>query len=159
MDLNKVFSMSANARTVARIGDQIRKRIEMDRKEVVARMNLAVNIVYKTASAKRPMIGTKGHRVSDPASPFGVPVAEKGGGRLKAAIQKEVTVGQTGVTGRIWIDPKKVPYARRIEYGFMNKRDSKGRMYHQAPRPFMRPAWNLNKQTVDAVLHKPMKKR
>ncbi len=34
-----------------------------------------------------------------------------------------------------------VPYARRIEFGF-NGADSLGRRYHQAPRPYLRPAFD-----------------
>lgn len=37
------------------------------------------------------------------------------------------------------------PYARRLEYGFM-QRDRLGRMYHQAAQPYMRPAYDTKKQ-------------
>lgn len=37
-----------------------------------------------------------------------------------------------------------VPYARRIEFGFIGK-DSRGRNYHQAARPFLRPAYDEKK--------------
>ena len=33
-------------------------------------------------------------------------------------------------------------YARRVEYGFAGT-DSLGRHYHQAPEPYMRPAWDM----------------
>ena len=36
-----------------------------------------------------------------------------------------------------------VPYARRLEYGFVDK-DKLGRSYHQAPRPYFRPAMDNN---------------
>ena len=36
-------------------------------------------------------------------------------------------------------------YARRIEFGFVGL-DSLGRYYNQAPRPYMRPAWDLGQQ-------------
>jgi len=38
-----------------------------------------------------------------------------------------------------------VPYARRIEFGFMGK-DSRGRSYHQAARPYLRPAFDEKKK-------------
>lgn len=33
------------------------------------------------------------------------------------------------------------PYARRVEFGFMGQ-DSRGRNYHQAAQPYMRPAFD-----------------
>lgn len=36
-------------------------------------------------------------------------------------------------------------YARRVEYGFSGY-DSLGRLYNQSPRPYMRPAFDENKE-------------
>lgn len=44
-----------------------------------------------------------------------------------------------------------VPYARRIEYGFMQA-DSRGRRYNQAARPYLRPAFEENKGRVRAAI-------
>lgn len=44
-----------------------------------------------------------------------------------------------------------VPYAARIEYGFSGM-DSRGRTYHQEPRPYLRPSLDENaKQAEDAM--------
>lgn len=40
-----------------------------------------------------------------------------------------------------------VPYARRIEYGFEGT-DERGRSYHQAPRPYLRPALDENADRI-----------
>ena len=144
--------MKFSQKSLEGVGRRLAKYVEDNQKDSLRRVNLAVNIIYKTASAKRPMIGVKGHRVSDPSAAFGVPVAEKNGGRLKAAIKKEVTVVSGHIRGRVWVDSS-VPYAKRIEYGFMGKKDSAGRLYHQLPRPFIRPAWNLNVALVQKILH------
>ena len=143
--------IKVSQKSLANLGKSLAKHIEGNQKSAEKRMNLAINIIYKTASAKRPMIGTKGHRVSDPASPFGVPVAENGGGRLKAAIKKEVKTVFNHVQGRVWVDTKDAPYAKRVEYGFAGK-DSLGRIYHQAPRSFIRTAWSLNEAVVQKIL-------
>lgn len=42
------------------------------------------------------------------------------------------------------------PYARRIEYGFVGS-DSRGRNYHQAAKPYMRPAWDEHRAGIAAV--------
>lgn len=42
------------------------------------------------------------------------------------------------------------PYSRRIEYGFVGT-DSRGRNYHQAAQPFMRPAWDEHRAGIAAV--------
>lgn len=44
-----------------------------------------------------------------------------------------------------------VVYARRLEYGFM-KKDKLGRSYHQAPRPYLRPALEKNKAKLAQII-------
>lgn len=46
------------------------------------------------------------------------------------------------------IDP---PYARRIEFGFIGP-DSLGRVYHQSAQPFMRPAFEQQRQAAEALI-------
>jgi hypothetical protein len=38
-----------------------------------------------------------------------------------------------------------VPYARRIEYGFHGA-DKRGRRYHQAAQPYLRPAMDQSRE-------------
>lgn len=40
-----------------------------------------------------------------------------------------------------------VPYARRIEYGFSGA-DSRGRVYHQAAQPYMRPGFDATREAA-----------
>lgn len=40
-----------------------------------------------------------------------------------------------------------VAYARRIEYGFQGA-DSRGRSYHQAAQPYLRPAFDENQERI-----------
>ncbi len=44
-----------------------------------------------------------------------------------------------------------VPYGRRLEFGFVGK-DSLGRNYHQGPRPYMRPAFETQKEAARAAM-------
>lgn len=44
-------------------------------------------------------------------------------------------------------------YARRLELGFSGT-DSRGRTYHQAPRPYLRPALDNNQKQVEAEVQK-----
>ena len=55
-------------------------------------------------------------------------------GTLRRSIHMERVAGRTAVA--VGTD---MPYARRLEYGFAGV-DSLGRRYHQAARPYMRPA-------------------
>lgn len=42
-----------------------------------------------------------------------------------------------------------VPYARRLEYGFVGT-DKRGRRYNQPARPYLRPAFDENKDAAQA---------
>ena len=41
-----------------------------------------------------------------------------------------------------------LPYARRVEYGYMEKRDILGRLYHQIGRPYLGPAINNHRDEI-----------
>jgi HK97 gp10 family phage protein len=47
-------------------------------------------------------------------------------------------------------------YARRLEYGFMDK-DKRGRQFHQKPRPFLRPALDENEAKVQRAFNLQVK--
>jgi HK97 gp10 family phage protein len=80
-------------------------------------------------------------------------------GNLQDAIHTENTVDEPEIqeqtvtpaveAGNKWgFDPA---YARRIEMGFIGV-DSLGRHYHQAAQPYMRPAYETQKQpAIDAI--------
>jgi len=46
-------------------------------------------------------------------------------------------------------------YARRLEYGFADK-DSRGRVYNQAARPYFRPPLDTNREKYINVIRKAM---
>jgi len=49
------------------------------------------------------------------------------------------------------------PQACRLEWGFVGE-DKLGRMYHQAPRPHWRPAFDLNKEKVHDIIAAEIRK-
>ena len=110
------------------------------------RMNAAMNLVYLTARTKRPDIKIDGRKVSSPSAEFGVPVRS---GKLKDAIKKNVGRKGYHIIGRVFVSTNEVPYAKRIELGYKP---------NQAPRPFLRPAWDIHRQTILDMLHKPLTK-
>lgn len=56
-------------------------------------------------------------------------------------LARSISVGEVDVDGALaGVDVgTDVPYARRIEYGFSGA-DKLGRVFHQAPQPYLRPA-------------------
>ena len=80
-------------------------------------------------------------------------------GRLQEAIHTEHTVDEPEIQEQTVTPAVDAPnkwgfdpaYARRIEFGFVG-RDSLGRNYHQAAQPYMRPAYETQKQAaIDAI--------
>ena len=126
------------------------------------RMTHAVQLVYSVARARRSYVYLTGsykkdydtgkvtssirrlmtkkqiknnsaaRKVSDPRSKYGVPVAS---GALRAGIEKEIERRSHSIRGRIW---SKEQYGQWIEFGTSKMQ----------ARPFMRPAFNLNKRTI-----------
>lgn len=103
------------------------------------KMNLIVDVVFKTATARRPKIAVtkenRGqYRVSDPNAKAGVPVDT---GALQASITKDVRWSGKKIIGEVEAGLDLI-YAKMIEFGTSKMR----------PRPFMRPAWNENLQWI-----------
>lgn len=71
-------------------------------------------------------------------------------GTLRRDIRPEIVEDGVVVVGT------SVPYARRIEFGFIGK-DSRGRSYHQAARPFLRPAYDEKKNEAIAEVVEGLK--
>jgi HK97 gp10 family phage protein len=118
---------------------------------LLSKIRQATEIVYKVASARRPMMSRtqmkmEGRRfpVSDPNAQVGVPVAYKNGGALRSSIQRDAKITAKGAVGRVWTD---MPYAKYIEYGTSK----------MAARPFMRPAINTTREAIKALCARPEK--
>ena len=132
--------------------------IEADQKidkALKAKMESIVNIVYKTATARRPKISIamqkslgrnpKGYRVSDPNAKLGVPIRS---GDLQSSIKKSlVKKGSEKWIGRIYVEGPGSPYAEYMEFGTSKVR----------ARPFMRPAIHLNKDWIKRKFEEPIK--
>lgn len=119
-----------------KIVDRIAKKMETGlRNTTMAKMREATDLVYKTARSIRPDITIGGRKVSNPNSKYGVPVRT---GALRASIRKEVRRGRFSAIGRVTTDKE---YAKFIEYGTSK----------MAPRAFMRPALDLNKQKIKKI--------
>lgn len=111
-------------------------------KDIKKKMEDIVNVVYKTAHSKRPMI-TKAQmkasgrlkRVSDPGASAGVPVDT---GDLQASIKKEVRQKGEKFIGRIFVDGPGAEYASYMEFGTSKI----------LPRSFLRSAMHLNKEWI-----------
>ncbi|MFC5587558.1 hypothetical protein ACFPRA_01375 [Sporosarcina soli] len=56
-------------------------------------------------------------------------------------------VSYVGIRG----GPDGVPYAKRLEYGFVG-RDSLGRMYNQEARPFFRSTYEVEREDIKRML-------
>lgn len=124
-------------------------------KAIKAKMEAIVNVVYRTATARRPKISsamqkslgrpTKGYRVSDPNAAAGVPVKT---GDLQMSIKREVVKkGAEKWVGRIYVEGPGSPYAEYMEFGTSTVR----------ARPFMRPAVHLNKDWIKRKFREPIK--
>lgn len=113
----------------------------LDAAEVrIAKACAVVQRNIKTA-LNRP--GGRGSVVSSPGeSP------RKQSGRLYGSIFFSVVREQKEIVGVIYSnDPK----ARRLELGFVG-RDKLGRLYDQAPRPFMRPGLANSQDQIKRIL-------
>src|ERR1041384_6129717 len=98
------------------VADKLMAVVNVVNNGLEQKMNLAVEIVYKTATARRPKIAsTKAnrgqYRVSDPNAILGVPVKT---GALRASINKDVSWHKGKIQGTISTD---MNYAAPIEFG------------------------------------------
>lgn len=126
---------------VSRFGDKLGQKMAQTDKILQKRMELATSMVWRIAHQKRPMITKaqmraegRSKRVSDPAAQLGVPVDT---GALQASIQQKVTRSRLMTfVGEIWT--RGIKYAGYMEYGTSKI----------APRPFMRPAINVNREAI-----------
>ena len=93
----------------------------------------ACNLVEKTAKASIGLVPSPSPPEHAPASVTGTLKA-----RITHRIDKTTMIGQVGTN---------LEYARRLELGFVGT-DSLGRHYAQAPRPYLRPALEINRAAI-----------
>jgi len=107
------------------------------------RMRLATQVVI--GNVKR-LINRGNITGKDPSAPGEPP--KKVTARLFNSITDEVVRTDTEVIGAVGTN---VDYARRLEKGFVG-RDSLGRIYDQAPRPFLAPGLHKSLEQVRRIL-------
>jgi hypothetical protein len=83
------------------------------------------------------------HQASAPGEP---PASDRGRLRQSGDIRIEYRGGK--VIGYVVFH---TPYAQRLEFGFIGT-DSRGRVYNQAPRPFVRPSINEDRRQLIRML-------
>lgn len=129
IDTGKLDAVLSNVKNANRKADKL----------IEKKMNKAVDIIWRVAHQKRPMISkaqmkAEGRtvRVSNPDAQAGVPVRT---GLLQMSIQKSVKYSGGKWVGRIWTN---TPYAEFLEFGTSKMR----------ARAFMRPAVNLTRDAL-----------
>lgn len=105
---------------------------------LVTRLN-AIAARFGGDAASIPLVA--GAQIAASAAAAKAPVLT---GTLRRSIRVEV-VGKEVLVGT------ELPYARRIEYGF-NGADKRGRVYHQAARPYLRPALDENRERIMSAI-------
>lgn len=109
-----------------------------------AKMEAIVDVVFRTATARRPKISAAqqkamgrnaGYRVSDPDAAVGVPVKT---GDLQISIHKEIVKKGEKFTGRIFVKGPGEEYAGFMEFGTSRIR----------PRSFLRSAIHVNQDWI-----------
>lgn len=114
-------------------------RIEIRRK-----MELIAAVVVETADR---LLKIPGGGV--PSKPGEAPRAQSGD--LRKSISSTVTMNPLEVVLKYGTIKGIVPYARRLELGFKGT-DSKGRVYDMKPRPYLKPSYLRNKNTIRKIL-------
>lgn len=111
-----------------------------------ARMHAGMQAAVRQTKVLLNTGGGKGHRASEEGQP-----PHKQSSLLFQSVTYRVT--RTASVVRGLFGAGKV-YALRLEFGFVGT-DSRGRTYHQGPRPFVRRAWYDVKSEVLKLLRKP----
>lgn len=118
------------------------------------RMNEAVVLVQADIKRSLNVGGRQRSSVSGKMYSFGSDPGQppfKQTGRLFNSIFGKVIREGSQVLGVVGTN---VVYGRRLELGFVGK-DSAGRQYNQAPRPFIRPAFERNRDRIKRILKVP----
>ena len=121
-------------------GDQVLDGIA---KKLARNMQAATLHVQGQAQRKINRGNADGSNPSLPGEP-----PKKVTDRLFQSITTKVVADMNSVVGQIGTN---VEYARRLELGFVGT-DSLGRVYDQAPRPFLRPALLENETAIKRIL-------
>ena len=137
----------------------VKKNMPARMTEMRSRMDKVSDILYKTATAKRPMMNAVGsgvapvavkgskkklaamgaRRISNPDAKFGVPVRT---GNLQRAIMRKTEQDDNKILVRIYVDEELAPYAKQMEYGNSST----------AARPFMRTAMDQNSELIKKII-------
>lgn len=136
MRKDSTFTFDANG--INRLTSKLLAVKEKLDKNMDRKMEAATRLVYAAARTRRPYVGKGKNKVSDPSAAFGVPVAAKNGGALRASISKEVVRKAYSVQGKVKTG---IHYAKYLEFGTSK----------MAARPFMRPALERNSENLKKI--------
>jgi len=128
-------------------------------KALVAGALLVVNeakrrAVYRTGNLRRS-IHIGGHTDRTPLGAYTVKVSKKGKRSYRGTQGTDIGRPPQPTNGAAIKIGTNLAYARRIEYGFIGT-DSRGRRYHQAARPFLRPALDAKRDAVSREVAKAL---
>ncbi|WLR50034.1 hypothetical protein LC040_12145 [Bacillus tianshenii] len=70
-------------------------------------------------------------------------------GQLRSSISFEIEQLPDRFVGMV--GPRGVPYARRLEFGFVGV-DAAGRRYNQAPRPYLKPTFEEKREEIKQIV-------
>jgi hypothetical protein len=101
-------------------------------------------VIIRSLSVGQPVKRLKSGRLVGlgPSSPGQPPHVLMGG--LRRSVTHKVFKAFGNIVALVGSNMK---YARRLELGFIGS-DSKGRMYNQGPRPYLRPAVRNNRSAI-----------
>lgn len=133
--------------TRTRIKFQIPKFTRKLQLEIKRRMS---KVAFMLEAFVKRSIGTS-TRAAGPSKPNTAPHADTG--LLRRSITAITEIDGKDVIVRYGTLKGIVPYARRLELGFTG-RDSRGRLYRQEPRPYLRPAYTKNKRKIKQIIRK-----
>lgn len=107
--------------------------------DLLKKVEVGLNrLVEEQANTAQQLVNTPYPPASSPGNP-----PHKRSGNLQVHIHAlPAVLTQGGFIAGLGVPMDEVPYARRLELGFVGT-DSKGRRYNQAPRPYLVPAAHI----------------
>lgn len=133
-------------------GDEVRRIHvqELQRRLIEAAMHLQGEIIEKVSKPgygeiyRVPGTRNKTYTASAPGDP---PATMLGNLKRNIVFETKFTNGELEVI----VGVRGVPYAKRLEFGFVGV-DKRGRRYNQAPRPFFKPTYEEQRAKLKSII-------